>query len=186
MARTEVPIKVLMVGAAQEAVREFHKTFDPESLAEAPQMPSLESAQLRVRLMIEELDEVGAAMRLYYEGKQNAGDALVEVAQELADLLYVTYGTAITMGIELDPILQAVHEANMSKVWTTQEIEEHVFEPNSKIVGHTDGRWIVYRPDGKILKPPSYTKPDIADALLSAGLPVDAVEVTETLGGDLQ
>jgi hypothetical protein len=138
-----------------------------------------------MRLMLEEIDEVIAAMQLYYEGRQNAGDALVEVAQELADLLYVTYGTAITMGIELDPIMQAVHEANMSKVWSTQEIEEHVFERDCKIVAHTDGRWIVYRPDGKILKPPSYQKPDIADALLSDGLLVDGVEVTETLGVDL-
>jgi predicted HAD superfamily Cof-like phosphohydrolase len=91
---------------------------------------------LRERLLLEEVDELHAAMA--------AGD-LTGIAHELADVLYVLYGTALTYGIDLDEVVAAVHNSNMSRLGA-------------------DGRPLV-RADGKVLKGPNYRAPDIERAL---------------------
>jgi predicted HAD superfamily Cof-like phosphohydrolase len=78
--------------------------------------------------MREEFEEVRAAME---EG------SLAHIAQELADLLYTVYGTAVAYGIDLEPVYREVHNANMRKEG-----------------GGTAN-------DGKILKPATWTPPDI-------------------------
>lgn len=66
-----------------------------------------EETLVRMRLIYEELSELDQALM--------KGD-IIEVAKELADLLYVTYGTASVCGIDIEPIFKEVHRSNMSKI----------------------------------------------------------------------
>lgn len=95
-----------------------------------------EWADLRKRLLREELEEVIQAL--------DSGDIL-NLAQELADLVYVAYGTAFVPGIDLDAAVAEVHRANMSKLGPDGQFEE--------------------RPDGKILKGRHYRPPDMRVAV---------------------
>jgi predicted HAD superfamily Cof-like phosphohydrolase len=67
---------------------------------------SPEDVELRDRLIREEADE--------YKGAAIEGD-LVEVADGLADLLYVVLGTCVAHGIDIQPIFDEVHRSNMTK-----------------------------------------------------------------------
>lgn len=89
-------------------------------------------AALRINLIAEEAVELFEAIA--------SGD-LARIAQELADLIVVTYGTAATYGIDLDRALAEVMRANFSKF--------------------VDGQ-AVRRSDGKVLKGPGYEPPDMA------------------------
>jgi predicted HAD superfamily Cof-like phosphohydrolase len=90
----------------QAMVEEFHHKFS--ILAQAtPTDLNEETKRLRVRLIEEEFDELKEAM---------AGGDLAAVAKEMADLLYVVYGTAVSYGIDMDPVFREVHRSNMSKV----------------------------------------------------------------------
>lgn len=97
-----------------------------------------ELLDLRIRLIKEEADEFEeAAMRR----------DLAAMADALADLLYVTYGAAVTLGIDLDDVVAEVHASNLSKLGP-------------------DGRPIL-RSDGKVLKPDTYQPPDVDRVLES-------------------
>ena len=117
-------------------VEEFHQTYG----LPVRTMPGLDVGagvqNLRKRLMREELDEVCAAV--------DRGD-LIEVADGLADLLYVVCGTAITFGIDLDAVVREVHRSNMTKLGSD---------------GHP-----IYRADGKVMKGPGFEVPRIAEVL---------------------
>ena len=90
----------------QAMVDEFHRKFS--ILAQAtPSDLNEETKRLRIRLIEEEFDELKEAM---------AGGDLAAVAKEMADLLYVVYGTAVSYGIDMDPVFREVHRSNMSKV----------------------------------------------------------------------
>jgi predicted HAD superfamily Cof-like phosphohydrolase len=90
----------------QAMVDEFHRKFS--ILAQAtPTDLNEETKRLRVRLIEEEFDELKEAM---------VGGDLASVAKEMADLLYVVYGTAVSYGIDMDPVFREVHRSNMSKV----------------------------------------------------------------------
>lgn len=131
-------------------VAQFHKAFHlPMRGTPGTDIdPALVS--LRVDLLEEEVGEfVTAAER---------GD-LADIADALADVVYVVYGTALTYGIDLDPVLREVHRSNMSKL-------------------ATDGEPLV-RDDGKVLKSDQYSPPDIASVLarqapLSSGSGVES------------
>lgn len=133
------------------AVAEFHATFtlpfqtQPSINVE----PSLEI--LRVTLLEEEVGELIIAM--------NARD-LAGIADALADITYVVYGTALTYGIDLDAILGEVHRSNMSKL-------DH------------DGKPIL-RADGKVLKSELYSPPDVAAVLHRQAARSDGGDVTFT------
>jgi predicted HAD superfamily Cof-like phosphohydrolase len=94
------------------AVAEFHKAFN----LPMQQLPSTEIdhalATLRVALLEEEVGEFAAA--------SEKGD-LAGIADALADIIYVIYGTALTYGINLDTVLQEVYRSNMSKAWQRRE-----------------------------------------------------------------
>jgi len=111
----------------QAMVEAFHSKFEilvrtiPTDLNE-------DTKQLRVRLIQEEFDELKEAM---------ATGNLAAVAKEMADLLYVTYGTAVSYGIDMEPVFQEVHRSNLSKVGGYK------------------------RADGKWVKPPTYSPADI-------------------------
>lgn len=94
------------------------------------------SRELRAKLHHEENRELCEAL--------DAGDR-VSIAQELADVVYVAYGTAFSEGIDLDAVLREIHRANMSK-------------------RGPDGNFVL-REDGKVLKGPWYDPPDIAAVL---------------------
>jgi predicted HAD superfamily Cof-like phosphohydrolase len=72
------------------------------------------------------------------------GRRLDEIARELADVVYVAYGTAVTYGIDLDAVLVEIHRANMSKLGP--------------------GGVPVVR-DGKVVKSEGFRPPDVAAVL---------------------
>jgi predicted HAD superfamily Cof-like phosphohydrolase len=118
---------------AQRMVRDFHERFGfPRN--DSPVWPGEDVHRLRVNLIDEELAEL-----------RNAGEThdLVEIADALGDLLYVVYGTAVTYGIDLEPVFSEIHRSNMSK-------------------GESDA---AARCDGKVLKGPNYSPPRVAEVL---------------------
>lgn len=117
---------------AQEQVTEFHRAFD---IAVAQPL-TVALRALRATLIDEEAREEIDAIE---------SSGLPEIAQELADLVYVAYGTAISLGIDLDAAITEVHRANMSKLG-----------PNGNPI---------LREDGKVLKGPNYRAPDMAGVL---------------------
>ena len=109
----------------------FMKTFGQE-VKEKPSLSSEKINQLRVSLIKEELDELKEAM----DSKN-----LLEVADALTDLLYVTYGAGHAFGIDLDKCFDEVQNSNMSKLGD-------------------DGKPI-YNEFGKVMKGPNYFKPNL-------------------------
>lgn len=118
------------------AVAEFHNAFN----LSMQQLPSSDIdpgvARLRVALLEEEVSEFATA---------SERSDLIGIADALADIVYVAYGTALTYGIDLDAALQEVHRSNMSKLGS-------------------DGLPLI-RSDGKVLKSEHYFPPDIAGVL---------------------
>ncbi len=90
----------------QDMVEEFHHTFDIVAHP-APTVVDEGTRELRVRLIQEEFEELKEALA--------QGD-LVSISKEMADLLYVVYGTAVSYGIDMGPVFREVHRSNMSKV----------------------------------------------------------------------
>lgn len=90
----------------QRMVAAFHEAMDIP-VAEQPTMLTTERAELRCRLIEEETRE-------FREATEN-GDWL-EMVDALVDLLYVTYGAAVEMGVDLIPFFDEVHGANLRKV----------------------------------------------------------------------
>lgn len=124
-------------------VKEFHDTFSPNQREDA----FYDKIERRMRLIDEETQEVFVA--LDYLDRTDEGltssdvdEAMEEVAKELADLLYVVYGTAEELGIPLEWVFKAVHKSNMSKLWPDGTVKRNDF--------------------GKVLKPPTYVKPDLS------------------------
>ena len=89
--------------------------------------------KLRIDLIKEELDELTEAMK---------NKDLLEVADALTDILYVTYGAGHAFGIDLDKCFDEVQNSNMSKL-------------------DEDGKPI-YNESGKVMKGPNYFKPDLS------------------------
>jgi predicted HAD superfamily Cof-like phosphohydrolase len=100
---------------------------------------------LRFDLIAEEFCEVAEALGFpAYVLWENLGErqSLPELAKELADLVYVIFGTAHVLDIPLEDVFERVHASNMSKF--------------------PDGKPLL-REDGKILKGPGYHKPVLDD-----------------------
>jgi len=114
-----------------EDVRIFMKTYGQE-VKTKPMIPKESVVQLRYKLIKEELDELQKAI----EGKD-----LLEVADALTDILYVTYGAGHAFGIDLDKCFAEVQQSNMSKLGD-------------------DGQPI-FNEHGKVMKGPNYTKPNL-------------------------
>lgn len=89
----------------QRMVREFHDQYLKDS-GDIPRLVSDRTLLLRGRLIVEEAGEFLAAA---------SNRDLVEVADALVDILYVTYGAANVLGIDLQPLFCEVHRSNMSK-----------------------------------------------------------------------
>lgn len=114
----------------QAMVAAFHHTFGspaPDTL-HTDDYPG----ELRVRLIEEEAAEFAEAVRDH---------DLPEMVDALCDLLYVTYGAAVSLGVDLEPFFEEVHRSNMAKVGGYR------------------------RADGKWMKPANWQPPDIAGLL---------------------
>jgi predicted HAD superfamily Cof-like phosphohydrolase len=138
------------------AVAEFHKAFGLPASDVPSSDVDRDLAKLRVALLEEEVSEFVTA--------SEKGD-LVGIADALADITYVVYGTALTYGIDLDAILREVHRSNMSKL-------------------DGDGKPLI-RADGKVLKSDRYLPPDI-EAVLSRRARSSRGRPGETLSSDGQ
>jgi len=114
-----------------EKVGTFMKTFGQE-VKSYPSFSTDKINRLRLSLIKEELDELSDAMQ-----KKD----LIEVADALTDILYVTYGAGHALGINLDKCFDEVQSSNMSKLGR-------------------DGKPI-YNEFGKVMKGPGYFKPDL-------------------------
>ncbi len=91
---------------AQRMVLEFHQQFGIHVSGSAT-VPDEKTEALRVRLIQEEFDELQVALK---------NKDFPAIAKELADLLYVVYGTAVSCGIDMEPVFKEVHRSNMSKI----------------------------------------------------------------------
>ena len=110
----------------------FMKTFGQE-VKTKPSFSTEKINKLRIDLIKEELEELTEAM--------NNRD-LLEVADALTDILYVTYGAGHAFGINLDECFEEVQNSNMSKL-----------DENGKPI---------YNESGKVMKGPNYFKPDLS------------------------
>ncbi len=110
----------------------FMKTFG-QDVKEKPSFSTGKINRLRIDLIKEELQELEEAMK-----KRD----LLEVADALTDILYVTYGAGHAFGINLDKCFEEVQNSNMSKL-----------DENGKPI---------YNEAGKVMKGPSYFKPDLS------------------------
>lgn len=123
-------------------VEEFAKAFDvkcsnnTDGFEQNNPNHSESSRNLRMRLLEEE-------MREYLEAEKT--NDFVEIADALADIIYIAAGTALCYGIPLDDVFDEVHRSNMAKLGA-------------------DGKPL-RREDGKIIKPKNWTPPDIEGVL---------------------
>ena len=115
-----------------EKVGTFMKTFGQE-VKEKSSLGSDKINKLRLDLIEEELGELKEAMK---------NNDLLEVADALTDILYVTYGAGHAFGINLDKCFEEVQNSNMSKLDATGEP--------------------IYNDVGKVMKGPNYFKPDLS------------------------
>ena len=114
----------------------FMKTFGQE-VKTKPSFSTDKINKLRLDLIKEELTELTEAM--------NNKD-LLEVADALTDILYVTYGAGHAFGINLDKCFEEVQNSNMSKL-----------DENGKPI---------YNEHGKVMKGPNYFKPNLKKIFL--------------------
>ena len=116
-------------------VKNFMEIYGQEIKTESS-FPSEKIIQLRYDLIKEELDELTVAIK---------DKDIVEVADALTDLLYVVYGAGHSFGIDLDKCFAEVQRSNMSKL-------------------DNDGKPI-YNENGKVMKGPNYSKPNLKQFL---------------------
>ena len=112
-------------------VKTFMETFGQE-VKTKPSFSTDKVNSLRLNLIEEELEELKTAIK---------NKDLLEVADALTDILYVTYGAGHAFGIDIDKCFDEVQDSNMSKLGE-------------------DGRPI-YNESGKVMKGPKYFKPDL-------------------------
>ena len=112
-------------------VKIFMETFAQE-VKNKPSFSSERINNLRYELIREELDEFKEALK---------NKDILEVADALTDILYVTYGAGHAFGIDLDKCFEEVQQSNMSKL-------DERGEP-------------IYNKNGKVMKGPNYFKPDL-------------------------
>ena len=116
-------------------VKTFMETFRQE-IKNKPSFSTDKINKLRYDLIKEELDELKVAM---------VNNDLLEVADALTDILYVTYGAGHAFGIDLDKCFEEVQSSNMSKL-----------DENGKPI---------YNESGKVMKGPNYFKPNLSKYL---------------------
>lgn len=124
----------------QRMVLEFHRRFDI-LVQEKPTPADTATRRLRVRLIEEEFHELREALEK---------DDLAAIAKEMADVLYVVYGTAVSYGIDMEPVFREVHRSNLSKIGGYK------------------------RDDGKWVKPPTYSPAQLHPIIAAQSGPDEA------------
>ena len=122
----------------EQKVNQFNTTYNKD-MPSSPRLPTDMEATLMHTLILEELMELNEAI--------DNGD-LVEIADAIGDILYVTAQQATTIGMPVDALLREIQRSNLSKLGE-------------------DGKPI-YREDGKVLKGPNFSEPDILSVLREA------------------
>ena len=121
----------------QSDVRDFHIKYGA-LVQDSPAIPDNKTKILRRNLIIEEvMEELLPAIK---------NDDIEEIADAIADSIYVLLGTAVSYGVDLEPIWEEVQKSNMNK--TGQ----------------------IHRDDGKVTKPEGWKPPDILGELKKQGL----------------
>ncbi|MFD7405318.1 MazG nucleotide pyrophosphohydrolase domain-containing protein [Streptomyces sp. NPDC059866] len=128
-----------MSSSPADLVREFHLAFGLDVRTAPTQIPQAQAAH-RGELLAEEAAEVAEV---------SVTGPLDRLAHELADVVYVAYGTALVHGIDLDQVIAEIHRSNMTKLGP-------------------DGQ-VARRADGKVLKGEHYEAPDVTGALRRQG-----------------
>lgn len=119
-----------------DRLKEFNRAFEIP-FSNAPTLGSAEMAELRIRLLEEEIAEYAEAVR---------GGDLVEVLDALGDIAYILAGTILNHGLQevVDDAFIEIHRSNMAKL--------------------VDGR-VLKRDDGKVIKPEDWSPPDLVQFL---------------------
>ena len=146
-----------------------------------PTIPSLEVRKLRARLILEEALETvefglgikvvatvndcganycGAILDLEFETSGGREPDMIELADGMADLQYVNLGTAVACGINLEPIFEEVCRSNDSKFWSGSEVD-YVKNPSYSFRSVGDNEFCATDSGGKIMKSPSFRKPNL-------------------------
>ena len=112
-------------------VKTFMNTYGQE-IRDNASFPDKKIVQLRIDLIQEELNELKDAI--------NNND-IIEVADALTDILYVTYGAGHSFGINLDKCFNEVQDSNMSKL--------------------DENKQPIYNDNGKVMKGPNYFPPNL-------------------------
>ncbi|MFJ9662648.1 MazG nucleotide pyrophosphohydrolase domain-containing protein [Streptomyces griseoflavus] len=128
-----------MTASPADLVREFHRAFGLDA-RDTPAEVTPELAAHRGELLAEEAREVAEV---------SVTGPLDRLAHELADVVYVAYGTALVHGIDLDAVIAEIHRSNMTKLGP--------------------GGRVSRRADGKVLKGEHYEAPDVARVLRGQG-----------------
>jgi predicted HAD superfamily Cof-like phosphohydrolase len=118
-------------------VKEFHELFDVD-INKKIHTSSKSLVELRLNLIREEIDEFEKEVYKDHIKLEN-------LSKELADVLYVVYGFAVTFGIPIDDVFEEVHRSNLTKL-----------DDNGKPL---------FREDGKILKSKNYEPADVKKIL---------------------
>ena len=116
-------------------VKNFMEIYGQEVKTKSS-FPNEKIVQLRYDLIKEELDELNLAIK---------EKDIIEVADALTDLLYVVYGAGHAFGIDLDKCFTEVQRSNLSKL-------------------DIDGK-AIYNENGKVMKGPNYSKPNLKQFL---------------------
>lgn len=135
-------------------VWKFHETYNL-ARTRTPNLPDEAMRNLRKDLLAEEYQE-------YLDGEKN--NDLVEIADALGDIIYIAYGTGVAYGLPMDEIFNEIQRSNMSKLGE-------------------DGKPI-YREDGKVLKGPNYSPPDIK-TIIETHTSSEALRLIDGLQDDL-
>jgi len=129
-----------------DQAREFREVFGQECLTNISAYGYIKKKlwDMQVSLVAEEAHEFLAAADEVFADPENS-DMRLELVKELSDLVFVCYQFAAAFNIDLDKAMDLVFKSNMTK------LDEH-------------GKPI-YRKDGKVLKGPNYTPPDLSSCL---------------------
>ena len=130
-------------------VREFMLVYN-QPAPTTPTMPTPELLYGRHQMLVEESLEIAEAT------------TRAHLLDGIVDALYVTYGTAVAAGFTESTIKQAfdeVHRSNMTKLWPDSIVDTR---PTNTTATRTCGGWIVKNRAGKVIKPPTYSPPNLS------------------------
>lgn len=179
---------------SQKEVRKFMRLFG-QSVPASPTIPQSDIRLLRVSTLAEEIGELAQASGVKLALSANPdeprpevhvelvhdGVNLALVADALCDIQYFVDGTANAYGLDLEEFFDAVHEANMHKLWSSCDLQkmESGWSATAVTVTYSNRiprdkqdseapepvrtMFIVKRPDGKVMKPPGFRSPVLSD-----------------------